>query len=215
MIKKWWRKRTERSFFSKASRTEVFDWIYDTNKWGSDESRSGKGSELNTTAGIRAELVKLLDQLGVESVLDLPCGDMHWMQELDLTQRYIGADIVESLVQQNQISHPHLKFMVLDACSDPFPDVDFILMRDLTVHLSYRDIKLVMQNLAKSSATYLACTTYPRESLNRDKLTGNHRRLNMLLDPFNWPEPLHLIEETDPHHKALGVWRVEQLTGAS
>lgn len=209
------RKHAERRFFRSNPRADVFRWIYETNRWGSGESRSGKGSELDTTEVIRDYLPQIIQELGATSLLDVPCGDMNWIQTLDLQVPYIGADIVEPLIERNRIAHPQHQFEVIDVCSDPLPSADLILMRDLLVHFSYADLALALPNIYASNARYLACTTFPELTLNADKLTGKHRRLNMCLAPFNWPEPLSIVDENDGHGKHLGVWEISRLKDLS
>ena len=84
MIAKWWRKRREAQRFARSSRAEVFQWIFTTNKWGSAESVSGKGSELVQTEAIRAWLPEIIQELSIGSVLDVPCGDLNWLIPRDL-----------------------------------------------------------------------------------------------------------------------------------
>lgn len=207
-------KRAERQWFAQHERGEIFQWIFDTNKWGSAETPSGKGSETQRTEAIREELPRIVEELNIKSILDLPCGDLHWIASLNLPVHYIGADIVPTLIEQNRTRYPELTFEVIDACVDPLPDVDLILMRDLLVHLSFADGALVVDNLRKSKARYIACTTFPKVEQNRDQLTGKHRQLNMRHAPFGWGEPVLMIDEKDPRCKALGVWELEQLRAA-
>lgn len=214
MFSKWIRKRGERRLFSSTSREEVFKWIHETNKWGSPESVSGKGSELDQTVAIRRQLPELIDELKVDSILDIPCGDLNWLEHVDLPVDYTGADIVTELIERNRQRYPGLRFLVLDACKDQLPDAELVLMRDLLVHLSFADIRLVAKNLRACKSTYLACTTYPDVEINRDKLTGNHHRLNLQIAPFSWPTPLLLLDEAEKHGKALGIWRLEELKGS-
>ncbi|HIF40366.1 MAG TPA: class I SAM-dependent methyltransferase [Planctomycetes bacterium] len=213
-IRKW----KERRRFRRASRTDVFRFIYETNKWEDQESRSGKGSNMTETSEIRKRLPETLAQLSIESILDLPCGDMNWMATLDLSRyRYIGADIVPSLIERNRQEHPELTFDVLDICEGGLPEVDFMLSRDLFVHLSFRDIGLAIENIRNSRIRYLACTTFPGITVNQDKLTGNHRKLNMSIAPFNFGEPSIALadgtqlDESGSPQKCLGIWEVASL----
>ena len=210
-LNKWIRKRREQRFFAAASRSEVFDWIYATNKWGSEESVSGKGSEQVQTEAVRAWLPQLIGELEIESLLDVPCGDLNWLEPAQLQTRYIGADIVEPLIEANRKRFPDVEFHVLDAARDPLPAAQLILVRDLLVHLNFADAARVLANLQGSGATYLACTTYPDIHANVEKVTGKHHRLNMQLAPFDWPEPWRLLDERERHGKALGVWRTADL----
>ena len=211
MLEKWRRKRAEKQIFNSQSRAEIFDWIYSTNKWGSSESVSGKGSELGRTDAIRDYLPQLVEELGIKRLLDVPCGDLNWLNPSSLNCHYIGADIVPSLIERNRSRYPDLEFIVMDICRDPWPEADALMMRDVLVHLSFADIAQAEANLINSNATYLLCTTYPKEQVNQNKLTGHHRRLNMLLAPFAWPEPMYLFDEQEKHGKALGIWQMQSV----
>ena len=92
-----------------------------------------------------------------------------------------------------------------------------MLGRDLFVHLSFRDIELAIANIRKSRIRYLACTTFPGITVNQDKLTGNHRKLNMSIAPLNFGEPLVSLadgtrfDESGNPQKCLGIWEVASL----
>ncbi len=95
----------------------VFDRVYKEHRWPGLDSKSGPGSSLRQTAVIRDQLPKLIAELGITSVLDIPCGDMNWLQHVDLgSTRYIGADIVESLIAFNTLQYASAtrEFHVLD-----------------------------------------------------------------------------------------------------
>lgn len=211
------RKRQEKRRFRETSREGVFQWIYDTNKWGSEDSRSGKGSDMPHSELLRATLPDVLTQLSVHSILDLPCGDMNWISTLDLDRyEYIGADIVPTIIEENREKFPSLQFEILDVCESVLPTADLLMSRDLLVHLCFRDIELALENIFASSFTYFACTTFPEITTNKEKLTGNHRMLNMSLAPFNFGEPHMLVadgarKQSSGKAKKLGVWRVSTL----
>ena len=86
-----------------------FTRLYRTNLWDGAESRSGIGSGLAATERIRAELPPLLHHLGVRRLLDVPCGDFHWMAHVDLAAAgvgaYVGGDLVEEIVAANRARH--------------------------------------------------------------------------------------------------------------
>ncbi len=92
----------DRESFAGLNLAQRFQRIHDTNLWGAPESTSGLGSELDATAVLRAELPQLLKKLGVTSLLDAPCGDAGWINRADLGVRYVGIDIVPSLVESLQ-----------------------------------------------------------------------------------------------------------------
>lgn len=218
----WWRrwraKRAEVERFRRQSRGEVFREIYETRKWGGD-SVSGKGSGMERTHRIRQWLPGLLEELQVTSILDVPCGDHDWIATLDLGGReYIGVDIVPALIERNREKYPHRRFEVIDVCQSPLPDADFVLCRDLLVHLSLADVDAALANLLAVRGRYFMCTTFPGIGKNVDSVTGKHRRLNFCLPPFNWPQPLRNLEEGTEagqlHGKCQGLWSLPELGAA-
>jgi len=199
---------------------EVFAKVYRTNFWGSPESRSGAGSDLVQTAEIRRRIPEVIAHLGARTILDIPCGDFHWMKEVELNVEYIGADIVEELMRRNQelFSTPLRRFIVCDITKGPVPTVDLVLCRDLLVHLSYQDAFAALRNLRLSGSKYLLTTTFTERSRNFDiPTTGKWRPLNLRLEPFKFGEPLLLVNEKCTEgdgawsDKSLGLWRIADL----
>ena len=217
---KWRHAWREKRLFRRSSVEQVFTYIYQSNKWGNSESRSGKGSNIEATAHIREALPDLLRRIGARTVLDIPCGDFHWMQQVDLgVEEYIGADIVADLIKQNQMTYgrPGRRFIQLNLIEDPLPACDVIFCRDCFVHLNFEAIALAVGNIKKSRAEYLIATTFPGHDRNRDKLTGKFRPLNLAIEPFSWPDPIELIDEHFGHEryqskqKSLGLWRIDDI----
>src|SRR5258707_8039307 len=89
----------------------VFFEIYRKNLWENTESRSGIGSSLARTAKLRLELPILLQELAIQVLLDIPCGDFNWMHTVPLGNiHYIGADIVEDLIIENRRKYKNRNF---------------------------------------------------------------------------------------------------------
>jgi hypothetical protein len=63
---------------------EIFTRIYHQNLWGNSESKSGHGSTVSRTDALRPRLTELAQQLGIRSLLDVPCGDFNWMRLTEL-----------------------------------------------------------------------------------------------------------------------------------
>jgi len=217
-LKKILRKKEESNLFKNASTEEVFTHIYQENKWGDEESRSGKGSNLKVTESLRAALPDMLRKLDIRTMLDIPCGDFHWMKEVDLPlEKYQGADIVKPMIEDNQSRYGSDKreFLHLDLLRDALPNVDAIFCRECLVHLSYADIETALQNIRKSGATYLFTTHFPQRKYNEDIVTGKHHSLNFNLPPFSWPEPeLEFVEYFAGKrrgNKCLSVWKIADI----
>ncbi|MDP1869674.1 MAG: class I SAM-dependent methyltransferase [Bradyrhizobium sp.] len=211
----------DRESFAGLDLQQRFRRIHDTNLWGAPESSSGLGSELDATAVLRAELPRLLQKLGVTSLLDAPCGDAGWISTADLEVRYVGIDIVPSLIDSlraraaaGDIKGEH---HLADITADVLPRCDAILCRDCLVHLSFANIERAVANFHASGATWLIATTFPEWQSNADCEDGDWRALNFERAPFSWGPPLELLNENcleaggGWRDKSLGVWRLAAL----
>ena len=140
----------DRKSFAGLNLAQRFRRIHDTNLWGAAASTSGLGSEMDATAVLRAELPRLLQKLGVTSLLDAPCGDAGWINRADLGARYVGIDIVPALIEslQARAAAGEIKgeYHLADITCDPLPRCDAILCRDCLVHLSFANIERAVAN---------------------------------------------------------------------
>lgn len=209
---------TERLFPGWARRRR-FAHIHASNYWRGDESRSGRGSSLAATEAVRADLPGLIQELGIASILDVPCGDCHWIRHVALVGvDYTGADIVPALVAGNQarLGGATRRFIQLDLVAEAPPRADLVLCRDLLVHLPFPEASKALRNIRRSGADWLLTTTFPRHATNAD-LHGDWRPLNLTAPPFNFPPPARLIHEGCDEEgerysdKSLGLWRVADL----
>ena len=57
----------------------TFNKIAETNVWGSEDSVSGPGSERKYCRHISAALPGVCEKFEVKTLIDAPCGDLHWM----------------------------------------------------------------------------------------------------------------------------------------
>lgn len=199
---------------------DKFDEVYEKNLFCGKDSRSGEGSSMIQTQTIRKEIPKLLNELKIKTMMDAPCGDWHWMKEVELpVEHYIGVDIVETLVQKNQSSYgsKKAKFLALDLTTSHLPYADLIFSRDCLVHLSFHDALKVINNFKRTGAKYLLTTTFVQREQNEDLGDGFWRPLNKQRAPFNFPEPLALINEgcTEGNNeygdKSLGLWLLQEI----
>ena len=217
--KAWFQQRWYRMLLRHVTNQGLFTLFYDQNLWNNPESVSGPGSTLEATREIRDALPRLLKTYHIRSVLDIPCGDFHWMQSVNLHQtRYIGGDIVKALIEKNSIRYSSEKhcFKVLDLIRDPLPQVDLVLCRDGMVHLSDKEIMLALKNIRKSGSRYLLATSFPDKPVNVDPGITHWRPLNLQQPPFGLPPPLEIIHENEKDgryvDKSLCLWKLDTLT---
>jgi hypothetical protein len=197
----------------------IFTNIYNHNLWNNKESVSGGGSSLKATVKIREQLPIIFKALHIKTVLDAPCGDFWWMRKVDFSciDSYIGIDIVQDLIDKNNklYAKPNIKFICKNLVTEQISKADLIICKDLFLHLSFADIKMILSNFKHSGSKYLLASTYVKATHNEDRQTINsgYRPVNLELPPFNFPKPLLLIEEQYKNKpvKYCGLWQLESL----
>ncbi len=198
----------------------VFTEIFRKNKWRGHGSVSGRGSDFDHTGVVIVVLPGLFREYGISRVLDIPCGDFHWMQNVDLSGiDYTGADIVRDLIVENnrRFQRNDVRFLHLNLIDDALPRSDLVFCRDCLVHLSFSDILKALNNICDSGARYLLTTTFVDRAHNSDIKTGRWRELNLELPPFGFPKPVALINEQCREgdglyrDKSLGLWLVDDI----
>jgi SAM-dependent methyltransferase len=205
---------------SESEPEHVFRDIYRRHHWSGSASASGAGASLDQTRELRRSLPALLRELGVATILDLPCGDYGWMRTFELpVDRYIGADLLPEVVEPlaAAFEDDYREFRVLDLTRDPLPPADLLFCRDCLVHLSYAGIRRALGNAVRSGIPYLLTTTFPRCEGNEDIATGDWRVIDLERAPFQLPAPMHILNEGCTEggglfaDKSLGLWRTEAL----
>ena len=195
-----------------------FRYFYETNHWNEIESVSGPGSTLEETKWLRERLRKMFYKLEVKTLLDLPCGDFHWMQHVDLSEiNYIGGDLVSELVERNLAKYARegIEFKKINLVKDSLPAADIILCRDCLVHMSFADVQAAFININRSGIKWLLTTNFPDVKRNNDIVTGQWRPINLMLPPFNLPYPTDVINENcleiEFKDKNLSLWSMKEL----
>ncbi len=212
---------------SPTATEQIFTNIYTENVWHDPESISGAGSNLIQTKVLRERLPRLIRELGIQNMLDIPCGDFNWLSQTRLdVSNYLGADIVEKLVAANQkryrLDEPDrsISFSKMNLLTGPLPRHDLILCRDCLVHFSDSDVAQALRQIKRSGSTYLLTTTFPPPRANdKDIQTGEWRALNLEVAPFHLPKPLLTILEGATERKGrfpdktLALWKIADLPG--
>ncbi|MDQ6800509.1 MAG: class I SAM-dependent methyltransferase [Acidobacteriota bacterium] len=198
---------------------ERFDLLHRLGIYHHPDSVSGAAATLEETASLRDALPRLVERISVQSVLDIPCGDFHWMQHVALDVDYTGADIVREIVEENQNRYGanRRRFVVLDATRNSLPRVDLILCRDLLIHLSTRDCRASLANFVASGSRFLLTSHFENRSSNPEIVSGDFRPINLCRPPFNFPEPLEIINERSAldgdafSDRSMALWRLTEI----
>lgn len=204
---------------NRMSVEEIFTDIYRRKIFAGEASVSGLGSDSYQTRNLVKELPILFKELNISIIIDIPCGDFHWISNLNLNGiKYIGADIVQGLIYQNKKwETENIVFRHANLITDELPNVDLVLCRDCFIHFSFEDIYRALWNICESGSNFLLTTTFPERTENHNIKTGGWRVLNLQIEPFNFPEPLRTIlegctEEDEKYRdKSLGLWKIEDI----
>ena len=203
-----------------AAPEEVFSGYFEHNAWEDAESVSGPGSNLAATAMIRASLPKLLRKLGVRTLLDAPCGDLHWMREVVAGAEldYIGGDIVPALIAKldAEFDDPKYRFQVLDIVTDALPEADLWLCRDCFIHFPQDMVCQALRNFYRSGIPYILTTQFDFPRANAEIEVGDFRAINLRMAPFNLPAPREELFDFFYLHppRKLSLWHRDQIPEA-
>jgi 2-polyprenyl-3-methyl-5-hydroxy-6-metoxy-1,4-benzoquinol methylase len=197
------------------ARKEAFTAIYKNHYWGK-ENLSGDGSSLDATKHTREIILKVIKEHNINSIVDVACGDFVWMplvlEKMAADFRYTGCDIVESLISAHKEKYPQYGFQSLDFVEGKIPPGEMIICRDVLQHLQVEDIKKALANFSESGAKYLLATTHIRRfgiRNRRNMKTGRCRDRNLLVAPFELPNPLVIYsEQYVGQDKFLGLWEL-------
>lgn len=203
----------------KSRQKDGAEGIWNRNKNLNIDSLSGVGSSLENTKRFREFLESVIFKYNIKSIIDLPCGDWHWMQFVDLEEvSYLGLDIVQECVESNINIHGtnNIKFKQYDAIHEPFDfeAPDLIICRDFLFHLSTDSIHIVLDKFKKSGAKYLITTTFDLDivSENTDltepqkQLGWGYRHINLDIEPFNLKRKLSKITEPENHNRDQSLY---------
>lgn len=200
-------------FEHEENRLAAFTEIRRTNGWGAEETRDGGGSTFGATQALRENLAEFFQKKQIYSVLDLGCGEAHWMRYLfGQIGLYVGLDIDGQLIERNRLlfrDRLNVSFHQADILIDPLPKVDLIVCRHVLTHLSEADNLAALQVIKNSGAKFVAMTTYPASAQNSDIKTGSWFQINLTKPPYNWAKPFEYLESKEdgsgPH---LAVWEL-------
>lgn len=183
------------------SAQEIFEDIYSKGKWGGAGPGEGSGSDVRV-AGSYIDYVNgfLHDHPEIQRIVDIGCGDFRVARHFNLGdgQRYVGTDIVASLVERHQYRYgsDRITFQQLDAAADPLPDADLYLVRQVLQHLSNAEVARVLNKVRQGRLTLITEHHPAPDHLvarNLDKPTGPDIRVyegsGLYLDhpPFEIP----------------------------
>jgi SAM-dependent methyltransferase len=162
------------------STKEIFSDIYENNRWGGEPGSydSGSGSRSDITGPYISALRALIHSEGAKRIVDLGCGDFEVARRiLSPELSYVGCDIVPGLVARNnaRFATEHIEFRNLDVVTDPLPEGDLCIIRQVFQHLSNGDIATVLRKARQ----------YPLLVVTDEQVVGDKTDSNIDINPYH------------------------------
>jgi hypothetical protein len=199
---------------------DIFTDIYVKNKWGGAPGTFSSGAGTRDISAVTAYLSMIRESADREGFnglrfVDLGCGDFSvGAGLLPLCSTYMGVDIVEPVIQQNQARHgtATTRFLHLDLTTDALPDGDVCFVRQVLQHLSNQQIGNILRKLYNYRWVFIT-EHYPtdNESIhpNRDKTAGSDIRVYENSGVYLTEQPFCV-----PEHELQLVLEVPGILGA-
>ena len=220
-MERWSREYEE--VLSEPDHRKRFDRLYTQRMWSpiakSHETGCGSGSTLASTAVFREELVeRFLSRQTPGVFFDAPCGDFHFMSTVCFPAgwHYIGGDLSPSAIRDARRKSPAIEFREFDLTQDEFPANNVWLCRACLFHLSFSDIRKVLENFARSDGKIAIITSHQDVRENVDIATGRYRSLDLTKPPIGLPKPHEFLNDVsdDPTPWIAGIWSREEVASA-
>jgi SAM-dependent methyltransferase len=162
------------------SRREIFSDIYENNRWGGEPESyvSGSGSRPDTIGLYTSVLRALIRRERIKCIVDLGCGDFEVGRRIISPElSYVGCDIVPGLAARNatRFANERIEFRNLDMVTDPLPEGDLCIIRQVFQHLSNGDIATVLRKARQ----------YPLLVVTDEQVAGDHSDDNIDILPYH------------------------------
>jgi hypothetical protein len=173
-------------------------------------STSGSGSIGKNKEWKWSQIARYVDITEMD-VLDVGCGDLSFW-EGHTCKSYTGFDFSETIIQQNEVTHPDWNFIVGNASDSFLLSGRVVLCLDMLFHvMKDAEYELILQNLAKWCTEWLFIYTWWQSPFIGTNTDNSYQIFRPLLDSIKLLAPLEFVAE----HKhtdigALYIFRKSQ-----
>lgn len=157
----------------------IFNTIYKYNLWGNG---SGSGSIPWNNYKYIDFLQNTIKNKKINNIVEIGCGDYRLWKNIKYNGNYIGLDIVDSVILNNNLNYKTEKiaFLNLDISKTILnkDNIDIIIVKDLFIHLSNETILKIIHNIIAMKPKYILITEDTHYfNLQYDILNGMYRPL--------------------------------------
>ena len=128
-----------------------------------------RGANLSYKAKV---LQKIVDEYSPSSILDIGCGDIEVVKDLQFAARYVGADLSHSVIERNKSVRPNWVFLEGDIRALPSDiSADLVICLDVLIHApTFEDYQSMLGELLERSSGICLISAY--ESRPRDRFSS-------------------------------------------
>jgi len=159
-----------------------FDAIYKYNLW---LSGSGTGSIPWNNHEYIEFLQSILDKYRIKTVVDIACGDYRLWTKIKYEGHYLGIDIVQTVIDDanKKYANHRIQFINCNVMNDdqtvPTQYPDLVIIKDVFIHLPYKDIFKMLNAVRKMHPKYvLLCEDAHYSTPGYDIRTGLYRPIS-------------------------------------
>lgn len=173
--------------------------------------------EQDQFATLREAIPGILLKYKVRTMLDLGGDAFFWIRDIEteltrLLDKYTGLVRTGNRAKSEEAyGSRKIGFVEVDETKNTIPSADLVLGRDVLITASFDDILRWLEKVRASGATYLLAATYNSNVTNRDRQSGQQRKINMFKLPFNLPRPEYQLTDRDEPEISYALWRVGDL----
>jgi SAM-dependent methyltransferase len=171
-----------------------FEDIYSHGGWGG--LGSGPGSLPHNARPYVEYVANLLQRHTVRTVVDVGCGDWQMWPSgtFDGIDKYLGVDIVESVIENNKAAFPASRygFRTGDATSMTLPKGDLLLCKEVLQHLPNADVFGFLEDAVRACRIVVVCDDIWIGSSSRWR-RGARRLLSLIASP-----PVRVNQDIEP-----------------
>lgn len=191
---------------------EAFTRLVDTFNWcpGDRETPCGEGSFLEANKPIINMLPEWFITYNIRSVVDIGCGDFHWMRNVNFTGiEYDGFDVVKKFIDTLVVTHgrQNIRFHHADVFKHELPKADLYICKDVINHYTESDgVELVAR--IREASKYFAAITFPGNS-GPIVQKWEYRYIDFNISPFGFGAQLESVaaNENRKPQRVFSIWR--------
>ena len=194
---------------------KVFTRLVDSFGWcpGVRETPCGEGSFLEACQPLVDCLPEWFKTHGIKSIVDVGCGDFHWMRRVNFDGlQYDGFDVVKKFVDELQKTHarPNVRFHHEDAMTASLPKADLYICKDVLNHYPVEQALLLFRRM-RNQARYFAALTFPDCPHESGRIAlGGWWFIDLTKFPFNLGQPIVSVpaRETRTPKRVFALWKL-------